>query len=82
MSLPHTARMLESCASGESPPRPFEVMFNALLEAGSAAAEGGRGFIVLTETIREAQQQGEIRQDDPARLARVVWALVHGASML
>ena len=37
---------------------------------------------MLTETIREAQQQGEVRQGDPALLARVLWALVHGASML
>ena len=61
----------------------FEVMFNALLEAGGgAAAESGRGFAILTETVREAQHQGEVRPGDPALLARVVWALVHGASML
>jgi AcrR family transcriptional regulator len=61
----------------------FEVMFNALLASGGgAAAESGRAFTMLKETIREAQQQGEVRQGDPARLARVVWALVHGASML
>jgi AcrR family transcriptional regulator len=64
-------------------PAHFEVMFNALLEAGGgAAAESGRGFKLLTETIREAQQQREVRPGDPALLARVVWALVHGASML
>ena len=64
-------------------PAHFEVMFNALLEAGGgAAAESGPVFTMLTETIREAQQQGEVRQGDPALLARVVWALVHGASML
>jgi AcrR family transcriptional regulator len=67
----------------EEHPALFEVMFNALLEAGGgAAAESGRGFIVLTETVREAQQKGEVRKGDPALLARVVWALVHGASML
>jgi hypothetical protein len=37
---------------------------------------------MLTDTIREAQQRGEVRPGDPALLARVVWALVHGASML
>ena len=61
----------------------FEIMFNALLEAGGGAvAESGRGFAILTETIREAQHNGEVRPGDPALLARVVWALVHGVSML
>ena len=64
-------------------PAHFEVMFNALLEAGGGtAAESGPVFTMLTETVREAQQQGEVRQGDPALLARVVWALVHGVSML
>ena len=61
----------------------FEVMFAALLEPGGAAeAGGGRNLRILEEAIREAQQTGEVRQGDPALLARVVWALVHGASML
>ena len=61
----------------------FEVMFAAVLQPGGAAeAGGGRNLRILEETIREAQQKGEVRQDDPALLARVVWALVHGASML
>jgi AcrR family transcriptional regulator len=63
-------------------PAYFEVMFNALFEACSQAAETGRVFAMLKEIIRAAQQQGEVRQDDPTLLARVVWALVHGASML
>ncbi len=61
----------------------FEVMFAALLEPGGAAeAGGGRNLRILEEIIREAQHTGEVRQGDPAVLARVVWALVHGASML
>ena len=61
----------------------FEVMFAAVLEPGGAAeAGGGRNLRILEEAIREAQQTGEVRQGDPALLARVVWALVHGASML
>jgi AcrR family transcriptional regulator len=64
-------------------PAHFEVMFNALLETGGgAAAESGPVFTMLTDTIRAAQQRGEVRPGDPALLARVVWALVHGASML
>jgi AcrR family transcriptional regulator len=43
-------------------PALFEVMFNALLEAGGGTtAQSGRGFIVFTEAIREAQQKSEIR---------------------
>ena len=60
----------------------FEVMFAALLESGAAEIGGGRNLRILEETIRKAQQMGEVRQGDPALLARVVWALVHGASML
>jgi len=64
-------------------PAHFEVMFSALLEAGGGiAAESGRVFAILKEIIREAQQRGEVRKDDPALLARVVWALVHGVSVL
>ena len=39
-------------------------------------------FQLLTDTIREGQQQSEVRPGDPSLLARFVWALVHGASML
>ncbi len=61
----------------------FEVMFAGVLEPGGAAeAGGGRNLRILEETIREAQRKGEVRQGEPALLARVVWALVHGASML
>ena len=61
----------------------FEVMFAAVLEPGGAAeAGGGRNLKILEESIREAQRNGTIRQGDPTLLARVVWALVHGASML
>jgi AcrR family transcriptional regulator len=61
----------------------FEVMFNERLEAGGAAASESRPtFMMMKETIREAQQQGEVRQSDPAALAHVVWALFHGATVL
>jgi AcrR family transcriptional regulator len=61
----------------------FEVMFAAALEPGGAAeAGGGQNLRILEEIIREAQKTGEVRQGDPVLLARVVWALVHGASML
>lgn len=60
----------------------FEVMFAALAADGDAAAGSGRNLRLLEEAIREAQRKGEVRQGDPGLLARVVWALVHGASML
>ena len=61
----------------------FEVIFAAVLETGGAAeAGGGRNLRILENAIGEAQRQGEVREGDPALLARVVWALVHGASVL
>jgi AcrR family transcriptional regulator len=61
----------------------FEVMFAAVLEPGGGADLGaGRNLRILEDAIRQAQHKGEVRQGDPALLARVVWALVHGASML
>ena len=61
----------------------FEVMFDAALQPGGAAEAGdGRNLSILEEIIREAQKTGEVRQGDPVLLARVVWAMVHGASML
>ena len=61
----------------------FEVMFAEVLAVGVArAAGGGRHLAILEATIREAQQNGEVRPGDPALLARAVWALVHGAGVL
>jgi AcrR family transcriptional regulator len=76
MALAYARFADEHCAQ-------FEVMFGALLEPGGAAeAGGGRNLRILEEAIRKAQQTGEVREGDPALLARVVWTLVHGASML
>jgi AcrR family transcriptional regulator len=60
----------------------FEVMFAALLEGGGTTEGSGEAFRVLEDIIRQAQQQGEVRPGDPALIARVVWALVHSASIL
>ena len=61
----------------------FEVMFTENPEPGSPAAKAGaRAFEILEQTIREGQQRGEVRHGDTALLARTVWALVHGASIL
>jgi hypothetical protein len=51
-----------------------------LIEEFALAAESGRGFTMLKDIIREAQQRGEVRRGDPSLLARVALALVLGAS--
>ena len=61
----------------------FEVMFATPLEPGCPAAQAGdRAFGILEKAIRDGQQSGEFRQGDPVMLARAVWAMVHGISML
>jgi len=60
----------------------FEVMFAALLESGATELGGGRTLRNLEGMIRKAQETGEVCPGDPAILARVIWAMVHGATML
>jgi AcrR family transcriptional regulator len=61
----------------------FEVMFAEPPEPGCPPSEAGaRAFGILEQTIREGQQRGEVRAGDSLLLARTVWALVHGTSML
>ena len=60
----------------------FEVMFAAVLESGAEQLGGGRNLKIMEEIIREGQQTGEVRPGDPVPMTRVVWALVHGASLL
>jgi AcrR family transcriptional regulator len=43
---------------------------------------GQRAFGILVQTIQEGQSTGEVRPGDPVILARLVWAQVHGISML
>jgi AcrR family transcriptional regulator len=61
----------------------FEVMFSEPPTPGCPpSAAGIRAFGILEQTIRESQARGEVRPGDSAALARVVWAVVHGASTL
>jgi len=69
----------------------FDVMFHSLdagvgtgvdMEARRQSAAGVRAFAILENTIREGQQSGDVRPGDPAALARLVWSLVHGISIL
>lgn len=59
----------------------FEVMFGPL-DVPQASPQGARAFGILESTIREGQQSGDVRTGDSTALARLVWSLVHGISML
>ncbi len=65
-------------------PAYFEVMFGWRDEDERAETPGpgARAFGILEETIREGQQKGDVRSGDSVELARLVWAHVHGVSML
>jgi len=69
----------------------FEVMFSPESRPNDLHAEkdpppkdsaGERAFAILEETIREAQERGQVRQGNSEELARLVWAMVHGLSVL
>lgn len=64
-------------------PAYIEVMFG--WDRGPAApqsAAGDRAFSIVVATIEEGQSSGDVRPGDPVMLARIVWAQVHGISML
>ena len=62
-------------------PAHFEVMFSPEQPARPSSA-GERAFGILEQTIREGQRSGDVRPGDSVAIARVVWAQVHGVSML
>lgn len=66
-------------------PAYYEVMFGASsLTPGAMphSPSGERAFGILEETIREGQRAGVVRAGSSVALANVVWAQVHGISML
>src|SRR5215831_11039393 len=64
-------------------PAHFEVMFGwNPLEPVPTSPAGARAFGILEQTIREGQESGDVRSGDSVVLARLVWAQVHGVSML
>jgi AcrR family transcriptional regulator len=64
-------------------PAHFEVMFSwAPHQAAPPSPAGARAFGILEQTIREGQQSGDVRPGDSTVLARLVWAQVHGVSLL
>ena len=64
-------------------PAYYEVMFSwTEQQSNSPSAAGARAFAILEQTIREGQAAGEVCAGDSVQLARLVWAEVHGISML
>lgn len=58
----------------------YQVMFGERCKPGGPAAQ--RAFGMLEGMIRSGQASGDVRPADPAMLAKVVWALVHGIATL
>jgi AcrR family transcriptional regulator len=64
-------------------PAYYEVMFSwAEQQSSSPSPAGARAFAILEQTVREGQEAGEVCAGDSVQLARLVWAEVHGISML
>ena len=67
-------------------PSHYRVMFGRFLESCSKDAEfiqeATAAFQVLVDSLVEQQRAGLIRRDDPVLLARFIWSVVHGVSML
>jgi AcrR family transcriptional regulator len=67
-------------------PSHYRVMFGGFLARPSPdpelAEEAAGAFQVLVDALVAQQKVGLIRADDPQQLARLIWALVHGISML
>jgi AcrR family transcriptional regulator len=64
----------------------YRVMFGRFVESCSKddefVREATAAFQVLVDALVEQQQAGLVRQDDPSMLARFIWSIVHGISML
>jgi AcrR family transcriptional regulator len=67
-------------------PSHYRVMFGGFIES-TAKDEGFIGeakaaFQTLVDALVDQQNNGVVRGDDPVLMARFVWAIVHGISML
>ncbi|MEO6237971.1 MAG: TetR/AcrR family transcriptional regulator [Vicinamibacterales bacterium] len=67
-------------------PSHYRVMFGGVLDAQTGdpdlAVEGTAAFQALVDAITWQQREGSVREDDPQQLARYIWSVVHGISML
>jgi len=64
----------------------YRVMFGGSVDHGprdeDLTRESAAAFQALVAGIVTLQKDGAVRKDDPALLARFIWATVHGVSML
>lgn len=67
-------------------PSHYRVMFGRFVESCAREPElieeSMAAFHALVDAIVEQQQQGLVRNDDPVLLARFIWSITHGISML
>ena len=67
-------------------PSHYRVMFGGFIEScekdEAFVEEAKAAFQVLVESLVAQQREGLVRKDDPLLLARMIWSLVHGISML
>lgn len=67
-------------------PAHYRVMFGGFIESCAKddefVAEARAAFQVLVDALVEQQRAGLVRADDPVLLARLIWSIVHGISML
>ena len=67
-------------------PSHYRVMFGGAVRPGNRRQDpndpGPSAFLVLVDAIVEQQRAGLIRNDAALQLARFIWAVVHGVSML
>jgi len=66
-------------------PSHYRVMFGGFVRDTKdvdLAREGAGAFQVLVDALVALQGTGNIRKDDPLRLAQFIWATVHGIAML
>ena len=69
----------------DNPPH-YRVMFGGVVDGPARSEdlnrEASETFQTLVDSLGQLQKAGQVRQDDPVQLARVIWAAVHGISML
>jgi hypothetical protein len=68
-----------------SNPSHYRVMFGGFVVGTPDAdlmKEANDAFHALVDAIVWLQQHDLVRDDDPVRLARYIWAVVHGVAML
>ncbi len=65
-------------------PAHFQVMFGLHVgqQDDNPDSAGSRAFHVLLDTVKEAQERGEVRPGNPMLIASVIWGMIHGASIL